>query len=286
MSRHPRRATAQETVAILDRGAYTAPSGRTVDIAEALDRSVRGTVLHAPSKFKAAPDGQADGEAGETRIEVTGETTLAAARRLHDGGEVPLALNFASAKNPGGGFLNGAHAQEEGLARSSGLYTSLLSAREFYDFHREQRDLLYSDHMIYSPAVPVFRDDAGLLLEEPYEVAFLTSPAPNRGAIKDPGKLERLPAALRQRARKVLAAALAHGHRRLVLGAWGCGVFQNDPYEVAAAFAEPLAPGTGEFPGRGEFAGRFEHIVFAVWDTSNGQPRHVAFQEVFAGLTR
>ncbi|MFI0350427.1 TIGR02452 family protein [Actinomadura sp. 9N407] len=287
MSRHPRRSTAQETVAILDRGAYTAPSGRTVDIAGALERSVRGTVLHTPSELHAPSDLHSpseftalpDGQAGETRIEVTGETTLAAAHRLYGDGEIPLALNFASAKNPGGGFLNGAHAQEEGLARSSGLYSSLLSAREFYDFHREQRDLLYSDHMIYSPAVPVIRDDAGLLLEEPFEVAFLTSAAPNRGAIKDPDKLELLPAALRQRARKVLAAALAHGHRRLVLGAWGCGVFRNDPYEVATAFAEPLTPGSGDF------AGRFEHVVFAVWDTANGAPRQVAFEEVFAGLT-
>ncbi|MFB4314788.1 TIGR02452 family protein [Actinomadura sp. 21ATH] len=274
MSRHPRRATAQETVAILERGAYTAPSGRTVGIAGALDRAVRGTVLHTPSELESAPSG----ERGATLVEVTGETTLAAARRLGDGGgEVPLALNFASAKNPGGGFLNGAHAQEEGLARSSGLYTSLLSARAFYDFHREQRDLLYSDHMIYSPGVPVFRDDAGRLLEEPYEVAFLTSAAPNRGAIKDPERLELLPGALRRRARKVLAAALAHGHRRLVLGAWGCGVFRNDPYEVAEAFAEPL---------RGDYAGVFEHVVFAVWDTAAGAPRHAAFEAVFAGFGR
>ncbi|MGP4023549.1 TIGR02452 family protein [Actinomadura sp. 3N407] len=276
MSRHPRRMTAQETVAILERGDYPAPSGRTVSIAESLARAVQGTVLYRPDELDALLRRLPAAEPGTTtRIEATGETTLAAARRLCAPGTVPFALNFASAKNPGGGFLSGAHAQEEGLARSSGLYESLCSAREYYDFHRAQRDLLYSDHMIYSPDVPVFRDDAGRLLEEPYEIAFLTSPAPNRGAIRDAETAGRIPGVLRLRARKLLAVALANGHRRLVLGAWGCGVFRNDPAEVAEVFAEQLRPG-------GQFADRFEHVVFAVWDTAKGAPRQTAFQAAFA----
>ncbi|MFG2088148.1 TIGR02452 family protein [Spirillospora sp. NPDC048824] len=276
MSRHPRRMTAQETVAILERGDYPAPSGRTVSIAESLARAVQGTVLYRPDELDGLLGRLPAAEPGTTtRIEVTGETTLAAARRLCAPGTVPFTLNFASAKNPGGGFLSGAHAQEEGLARSSGLYESLRSAREYYDFHRAQRDLLYSDHMIYSPDVPVFRDDDGRLLEEPYEIAFLTSPAPNRGAIRDAGTAEHIPGVLRLRAHKLLAVALANGHRRLVLGAWGCGVFRNDPAEVAGVFAEQLHPG-------GQFADRFEHVVFAVWDTAKGTPRHAAFQDAFA----
>ncbi|MFD0536277.1 TIGR02452 family protein [Actinomadura luteofluorescens] len=276
MSRHPRRMTAQETVAILERGDYTAPSGRAVSIADDLADAVRRTVLYRPEELDALLKRLPPADPGtRTRIEVTGETTLAAARRLRAPGTTPFALNFASAKNPGGGFLNGAHAQEEGLARSSGLYESLCSAREYYDFHRAQGDLLYSDHMIYSPDVPVFREDSGRLLEEPYGVAFLTSPAPNRGAIRDAAKTEQIPAALRLRARKVLAVALANGHGRIVLGAWGCGVFRNDPAEVAEVFAEALRPG-------GEFADRFEHVVFAVWDTAAGAPRHAAFERVFA----
>ncbi|WP_329521594.1 TIGR02452 family protein [Spirillospora sp. NBC_01491] len=272
MSRHPRRMTAQETVAILESGEYTSPSGSTVTIAGRLDSAVYGTVLHRPGD-SLAPFGRPEAlpEGRATRVEVTGETTLAAARRLCGPDTPPLALNFASAKNPGGGFLNGAHAQEEGLARSSGLYTTLRAAPEYYEFHREQRDLLYSDHMIYSPAVPVFRDDAGRLLDEPYDVAFLTSPAPNLGAIRDPAVAARVPKVLRSRARLVLAVALAHGHRRIVLGAWGCGVFGNDPHEVAAAFDEAL---------RADFAGFFEHVVFAVWDTAAGSPRHSAFEQV------
>ncbi|MGI8333212.1 TIGR02452 family protein [Actinomadura scrupuli] len=273
MSRHPRRAIAAETVAILDRGSYTAPSGRTVSLAGRQARALAGTRLYAPDDLGDRP---VSSPGLATRIEVTGETTLAAARRLAGtGGTEPACLNFASAKNPGGGFLNGAHAQEEGLARSSGLYASLREVRGFYDFHRSQGDLLYSDHMIYSPGVPVFRDDDGVLLEEPYDVAFLTSAAPNRGAVRDPAVAARIPAILRRRAAKVLALARAHGHDRLVLGAWGCGVFGNDPAEVAGIFA-------GLLLADGPFAGVFAHVVFAVWDTASGAPRHAAFERAFA----
>jgi uncharacterized protein (TIGR02452 family) len=276
MSRHPRRAIAAETVAILDRGSYTAPSGRTVSIAGRQARAVAGTRLYGPDDLGDRPAGS-PGLA--VRIEVTGETTLAAARRLAgSAGTEPACLNFASAKNPGGGFLNGAHAQEEGLARSSGLYASLREVRGFYDFHRAQGDLLYSDHMIYSPGVPVFRDDDGVLLEEPYDVAFLTSAAPNRGAVRDPAVAARIPAILRRRAAKVLALACAHGHDRLVLGAWGCGVFGNDPAEVAGIFA-------GLLLADGPFAGAFAHVVFAVWDTAPGAPRHTAFERAFAATS-
>jgi uncharacterized protein (TIGR02452 family) len=91
-------------------------------------------------------------------FEVTGESSLEAARRLT--GPVAV-LNFASARNPGGGFLNGAQAQEEALCRASALYTCLLQARGFYDHHRAHRDPFYTDRVIHSPAVPVFRDDKG-----------------------------------------------------------------------------------------------------------------------------
>ncbi|MFI2364569.1 TIGR02452 family protein [Promicromonospora sp. NPDC019610] len=65
----------------------------------------------------------------------------------------------------------------------------------------------------------------------------------------------------------MLDVAAAHGSRRLVLGAWGCGVFGNDPADVASAFAEALA----ERP-------RFEHVTFAILDARPGQPVLGAFE--------
>ena len=87
-------------------------------------------------------------------------TTLEVARGLADEGHRVAALNFASARNPGGGFLTGARAQEESLARASGLYAMLLDD-PMYDHHRSRKDPLYTAWVIYSPDVPVFRLDEG-----------------------------------------------------------------------------------------------------------------------------
>jgi uncharacterized protein (TIGR02452 family) len=222
------RAIARDTVEIIERGSYTDPGGNQVRID--VRPAVAGTRLYLPDD--PLPEGHSG---GGTRVEVTGESTLIAARRL--GGDV-AALNFASARSPGGGFLNGAQAQEESLARASALYPCLRAAGEFYAYHRAHTELTYTDRVIYSPAVPVFRDDKGTLLTEAYPVTFLTSAAPNLGAIRrsQPHLAADVPAILRRRAVRVLAVAAAHGHRRIVLGAWGCGVFANDPATVAEAF--------------------------------------------------
>lgn len=201
---------------------------------------------------------------------MTNETSLAAARRLGAGA---ACLVFASAKHPGGGFLSGAQAQEESIARASALYPCQQAASEFYDYHRRQGDLRYSDRVIYSPCVPVIRADDGALLDEPYAVSFLTAAAPNLAAIttNQPSAADSVPGVLAARAERVLAVAAAHGHRNLVLGAWGCGVFRNDPAVVAAAFAAGLA----------RAGGSFDRVLFAVLDRQRGAPTHAAFARAF-----
>ncbi|MDT0442848.1 TIGR02452 family protein [Streptomyces johnsoniae] len=271
------RAIAKETEQIVDAGWYPAPGGGRVEIAAAVARAAAGTELFGPGPA-ALPDGAAP--AGPPRVEVTGESSLDAARRLTAAGGGPVAvLNFASARNPGGGFLNGAQAQEEALCRSSALYACLLRAPEFYAAHRADRDPFYSDRVIHSPAVPVFRDDRGTLLAAPYEVGFLTSAAPNAGVVarRSPERTVELPAVLHRRAERVLRVASAAGCRRLVLGAWGCGVFRNDPAQVAAAFRALLGPG-------GPFARRVDEVVFGVLDRQDPSPTRNAFASEFASL--
>ncbi|MDT0331894.1 TIGR02452 family protein [Nocardiopsis lambiniae] len=226
-----------------------------VDLSADLAAMREGTRHHLPEDIAALP---ASVPRHDTRFEVTGESTLAALLRLAGEGEV-AALNFASARNPGGGVANGARAQEESLARSSALYASLTRCPEFYAHHREERSLLYSDRVIWSPRVPVLCDDRGERLSEPPAVGFLTCAAPNRRMIERNGAEDAraIPGVLTARARGVLAVAAHHGVDVLVLGAWGCGVFGNRPEEVAAAFVEHL---------RGGFAGVFERVVFAVLD--------------------
>ncbi|MDG4864837.1 TIGR02452 family protein [Streptomyces sp. T-3] len=267
------RAVAKHTEEIVQAGSYVAPDGRAVTIAAAVGAARDGTRMFGPDPVVVPA-----GAPVTTVIEVTGESSLEAARRLAGETSGPVAvLNFASARNPGGGYLNGAQAQEEALCRASALYVCQLRAPEFYDHHRAERDPFYSDRVIHSPAVPVFRDDRGRLLDEPYEAGFLTSPAPNAGVIarRTPELADRIPAALAARAERVLEVAAACGYRRLVLGAWGCGVFQNEPAQVAEAFRALLT-------GEARFARRFEHVVFGVLDRS-GRTR-AAFTEAFAAF--
>ncbi|GGR11307.1 TIGR02452 family protein [Streptomyces netropsis] len=275
------RGIAKETEEIVATGGYTTPAGRTVDLAAAIGRAVRGTRLYGPEPVPVPEPGAGAGTGvGATVFEVTAEGSLDAARRVAAEGTVAV-LNFASARNPGGGYLNGAQAQEEALCRGSALYTCLREVPEFYAAHRADPSPFYSHRVIHSPGVPVFRDDRGALLETPFTAGFLTSPAPNAGVIarREPERTARVPAALATRAGRVLEVAAAHGYRRLVLGAWGCGVFRNDPAQVAAAFH-------GHLTGEGRFAGRFEHVVFGVLDRTADSPTRAAFARVFAAPER
>ncbi|SPF07137.1 TIGR02452 family protein [Streptomyces sp. MA5143a] len=273
------RGIARETEDIVAAGRYRAPDGREVSLAEWIDAARSGTRLYGPEPVRVplfAPGSV------PTRIEVTGESSLEAARRLtgtpNDTAPVAV-LNFASARNPGGGYLNGAQAQEEALCRASALYVCVREARGFYDHHRAHRDPFYTDRVIHSPAVPVFRDDRGDLLPAPYTAGFLTSAAPNASVVRRtaPERAGDLPRALAVRAERVLETAVAHGYRRLVLGAWGCGVFGNDPAHVASAFRALLMDG-------GRFEGHFEYVVFGVLDRTRGATVRAAFERQFRAV--
>ncbi|HVK14120.1 MAG TPA: TIGR02452 family protein [Gemmataceae bacterium] len=274
MNRSTRMAVAHETVEIVKRGFYDLPDGRRVRTTPAVRACLETTRYFPPDELKAVRDDALTRPVGEpTVIEVHNETTLSGITRLLAADSGPVAaLNFASAMNPGGGFLNGSQAQEESLARSSALYASLLQAPDYYAGHRRLSSCLYTDAMILSPDCPVFRADDGTLLAEPYLATFITSAAPNAGAIRDDEAVA-LPDVLRRRAEYVLAVAAAHGYDNLVLGAWGCGVFRNDPALVGATFAEHLF---------GLWAGRFRRVVFAVLDTSARQATFEAFREAFS----
>jgi uncharacterized protein (TIGR02452 family) len=255
--------TAQETLEVLEHGRYAALSGQNVDVRAALDAAVRATVTYEPSELESLlRDLPMTPGAPLPVIELTAETTVEAGRRLVQREQVTqvVALNFASAKNPGGGFLSGARAQEEELARCSGLYACLRAQRLYYDRNRAEPSLFYTDHMIYSPSVPFFRDETLRLVEQPFPLSIITAPAPNAGVAlsRDPDLGDALAAVLAARARKVLAVAAKHRHRCVILGAWGCGVFRNEPAVVARAFAEPLRDGS--------FSGAFDRVVFAVYD--------------------
>jgi uncharacterized protein (TIGR02452 family) len=276
MKRTTRTLMARQTVAICEAGFYDSPSAKRVNIADVLTKAKAGTVLYSPENSPVAGTLEAR---SSTRIGVRNETTFQALARLAASGGGHLAcLNFASAKNPGGGFLDGSLAQEEALACASGLYPCLLKAPHYYERNRANRSALYLDLAIFSPLVPFFRDDTGALIEQPILASVITAPAPNAGAIaqNEPANLNRVEPTMRRRAELVLEIARAQQVDRLVLGAWGCGVFRNDPKTVARIFAELLKP-----PGK--FAGAFDEVVFAVFDRSAGSATHRVFAELFNG---
>jgi uncharacterized protein (TIGR02452 family) len=289
---------ARQTLDILNNGEYFSPSGKIIRFASEQQAAMDGTELYTPqqahdllltgetkSQILHKSD-EVDSKLVSTQkieyntqmcIEVTDETTQVAAHRLVqlEGCSDLVLLNYASARNPGGGFINGAKAQEEDLARCSGLYPCLLKQPLYYETNREQRSLLYTDHIIYSPNVPWFRTHSRNLLEEVFLASVITAPAPNAGQIllRDPQEQRDIEQTIRRRAGLVLAVARKHGHRNLILGAWGCGAFRNDPVVSAEAF--------GFWLEHAEFQGCFDRVVFAVYDTRPQQKNLRAFQSRF-----
>lgn len=191
----------------------------------------------------------------ETLIEVTPETTTEACYRLIEEGVWDVVcLNFASAVVPGGGYLTGSSAQEECLARASALYHCLLTQEEYYNHNKSLNSTLYSDYIIYSPKVPFFRDDKHEFLASPVKISVITAPAVNKKYLKREEKVK-VDIVMENRIDKILALAVERGHETLVLGAWGCGVFKNNPKKIAISFRSLL---------EGKYKGAFKKVVFAI----------------------
>ena len=114
--------------------------------------------------------------------------------------------------------------------------------------------------MIYSPGVPILKNEEGCNLNKLITAAIITAPAVNTGVVKhrEPHRMQEIEIVMKRRIEKVLTIALVHGHRSIVLGAWGCGVFQNDPNDIAKYFKEII---------ENKFKNEFKKIVFAVYSS-------------------
>ncbi len=253
------RQIAEDTLEILKNGRFETPMGEVISFAEQQHFAVENTIVYTPTMSDELIVRHQPVATGNTSIEVTRESSLGAILRLlAEGRKDVLCLNFASAKNPGGGFLGGAQAQEESIARSSGLYPCQLGATAYYEANRHTKSCFYTDYMIYSPSVPILKKDDGTTVDELMTAAIITAPAVNTGVVKhrEPERLPEIETVMKRRMEKVLAIALAHDHKTIILGAWGCGVFQNDPAEIAKCFKEVIDT---------RFKHDFEKIVFAVY---------------------
>lgn len=148
-------------------------------------------------------------------------------------------LNFASYKHPGGMFIEGSSAQEESICHSSTLYPVLRTFDEsYYEWNRQNKNkAVYKNRALYSPFIIMENDNH----TKEKVVSVITIAAPNRGAaLKNGVSDSAIYDAMRERIRITLAIANEHNINILVLGAFGCGVFKNDPKVVGKIFAEEV----------------------------------------------
>lgn len=175
-----------------------------------------------------------------------------------------IALNFASATKPGGGVKTGSTAQEESLCRASGLYNSLITQRTYYRFNNLNYTPIYNNKIIFTPNMPIIKDNDGNWLDEYKVASFVTSPAVNCSKTKRFFiSKEKAYNVMDKRIELLLDFMLSQNPDCLVLGAFGCGVFRNNPEDIAKIFKKHLS-------SRSKYIA--EHnikIVFAIYDRKN-----------------
>ena len=153
----------------------------------------------------------------------------------HAGSGRTAVLNFASFKNPGGGFINGAYAQEEALCHESFLFNVLREFREYYSWNQKHLNRgLYMSRAIYTPDVVFERGD------QTAKCDVITCAAPNRTLSIRYKRFsgEENSEAIRERIRLIKTIAEENEVDTIILGAFGCGVFRQKPEEIADVFEE------------------------------------------------
>ena len=199
--------------------------------------------------------------------------------------------NFASASNPGGGVKNGANAQEECLCRCSNLYLCLKMPKLWDDFylpHRTARNPLHNDDIIYTPGVRIIKSDTAtpklLPKSQWFDVDVITCAAPNLrerpGNSYNPGdgsapvKItdKELLQLHEKRLRKILDVAYIKGNEIVILGAFGCGAFSNNPYVVATAAKNVIK----------DYLYKFKIIEFAIYCNPRDDSNYKSFMGILS----
>ena len=222
-------------------------------------------------------------------VRVTKHKTFEAAMALHK--EFPdkkiAVLNFASAVRPGGGVKKGASAQEESLCRCSTLFPTIDRRwlwNEYYDVNRAAKDVRHSDACIYSPGVIICKTDESIpkrMLESEFVTVDVISCAapdlkkkpynrynPETGRAINVDNQELFDIHLK-RARHILHIAAANRVDILVLGAFGCGAFHNDPEVVAEACKDAILDD--------QYKDKFDLIEFAIYCKATETRNYEAF---------
>lgn len=208
-------------------------------------------------------------------------------QKAYDFGKDGALLNMASRFKPGGGVLNGAASQEEDIFRRTTLSYSLY---HFINFERYNFPYKYTSKVpvypikgdksaIWSPGVEIYRKSSKGYYDHmstPGITNVISVPGIKNPELTEDGKFKENHAKMwRNKIRTVLRLALINEKYKLVLGAWGCGAYNNPPRLIAELFKEILA--------EPEFENKFEEICFAILEDSNSPKggNYSPFAEVF-----
>ena len=220
-------------------------------------------------------------KSNEYNIIITPDRTLEAVQKYYISkdkkGKIGV-LNFASAKKPGGGVWTGARSQEESLCRASTLYPCLTTEflkDNYYSYHIEKKSE-NTNRIIYIPNILVFKSDNNVfseMLDEKdwYNIDIITCPAHNQRAYKV--QYEKLKEINYYKIKAIIECAVENDVDNLILGAYGCGAFGNDPQLVSEAFKKILIDE--------EYYKYFENVHFAIFTTLNDAKNLNEFKHTF-----
>lgn len=255
--------------------------------------SVNRTRLYAEDEYPVI--NRVNAEESKVRVRVSKKRSFEAAMDICQAfpNKKIAVLNFASAVNPGGGVVGGSSAQEEALCRCSNLYPTLNQKwliDAFYNQNRLSNNPIHTDAVIYSPDIVICKSDDEYPERLPKNkwctVDVISSAAPDLRGIpynsleSNNGygihlSEEELYRIHLKRARHILTIAVANGVKAIVLGAFGCGVFGNDPEIVSEAFRKATE----------EFIGCFDIIEYAVYCKEYETENYEIFRDALDGLS-
>lgn len=274
MNREERIAIAKETIVISEKGSYLF-RGKPIEIGCKRDtryysedylKNMQDTFLTILKNVSNPTNG---------RIIVRNESTVKTIFRLRNVGNIGV-LNFASAYNIGGGFETGAMAQEEALAYCSNLAYTQSEEKEGLSYYRENKKFnypIYTDGMLTS-TVTFFRDENFNLVENPVKSLVVTAPAVNVSALRNKGDIDvNVYPIMYNRMKYILELFVLNKCTDIILGAFGCGVFGNDPHDIAQIW-EMLLYDEG-------FIQCFDSITFSVLDNSKEKVNINSFLDFF-----
>ncbi|MBG9693141.1 hypothetical protein ABD91_20585 [Lysinibacillus sphaericus] len=178
-------------------------------------------------------------------VQINNLTSLEALFQLNERYSRVAVLDFASDSNPCGGFLNGYSAQEESLAYASNLYPALKQVKyqQFYKVHRSLTEKISPNKIAVSPEIVFFKNDQHKYLKKPICAEVIVAAAVNQNSWRN--KFSPLPyhvvyQQMKLKIESILGIAAFTEKDALILGAFGCGEYGNDPSMVAEIMKNAL----------------------------------------------